>query len=83
MRMDSLEESDIWQLMSPACHKCCDNSFMGEQILPLTVDDAREYLSDGDQPQHSESAVHDESAPGAIRKALDRAKEISSATKSW
>lgn len=48
LHTDSLEESDRWQLMSPACHKCCDNAFMGEQILPIMVEDARTYLQDSD-----------------------------------
>ena len=34
-----------WNLRSTACGPCCDNTAMGEQIVPLTLGEMGEYLA--------------------------------------
>lgn len=38
-------ESETWQLCSPESGKCCDNTYMGEQIVPATAEDVMTFLS--------------------------------------
>lgn len=47
LKRDSLFENDTWQLVSKECGKCCDNSFMGEQIVPVEMDDIKNLIKEG------------------------------------
>ena len=37
-------EDEYWNLCSESCHPCCDNAAIGEQLVPMTVDDLEAWL---------------------------------------
>jgi len=52
LKADTLQDADSWSLCSPTSGKCCDNSFLGEQILPVTMAEMQEFI-------HSANAAHE------------------------
>lgn len=43
-KQDTLEMEDAWNLCSPVAGQCCDNVFMGEQMVPAEVTDVLKAL---------------------------------------
>lgn len=42
---DNAGVGDSWSLCSNHCGKCCDNAAMGEQIVPVTLNDIGQFIT--------------------------------------